>query len=51
LTHQRIVIVGTGFSGLRMAIKLRQEGEGEFDEAAYALGAAATEGESLALAA
>jgi cation diffusion facilitator CzcD-associated flavoprotein CzcO len=30
LTHHRIVIVGTGFSGLGMAIKLRQEGELDF---------------------
>jgi cation diffusion facilitator CzcD-associated flavoprotein CzcO len=30
LTHHRIVIVGTGFSGLGMAIRLRQEGEPDF---------------------
>jgi cation diffusion facilitator CzcD-associated flavoprotein CzcO len=30
LTHHRIVIVGTGFSGLGMAIRLRQEGEDDF---------------------
>jgi cation diffusion facilitator CzcD-associated flavoprotein CzcO len=30
LTHHRIVIVGTGFSGLGMAIRLRQEGELDF---------------------
>jgi cation diffusion facilitator CzcD-associated flavoprotein CzcO len=30
LTHNRIVIVGAGFSGLGMAIKLRQEGEFDF---------------------
>ena len=30
MTHHRIVIVGTGFSGLGMAIKLRQEGELDF---------------------
>ena len=30
MTHHRIVIVGAGFSGLGMAIKLRQEGEFDF---------------------
>jgi cation diffusion facilitator CzcD-associated flavoprotein CzcO len=30
LTHHRIVIVGAGFSGLGMAIRLRQEGELDF---------------------
>ena len=30
MTHHRIVIVGAGFSGLGMAIKLRQEGELDF---------------------
>ena len=30
MTHHRIAIVGTGFSGLGMAIKLRQEGERDF---------------------
>jgi cation diffusion facilitator CzcD-associated flavoprotein CzcO len=30
VTHHRIVIVGTGFSGLGMAIKLRQKGELDF---------------------
>jgi cation diffusion facilitator CzcD-associated flavoprotein CzcO len=28
--HHRIAIVGTGFSGLGMAIRLRQEGEEDF---------------------
>ena len=28
--HHRVVIVGTGFSGLGMAIRLRQEGENDF---------------------
>ena len=28
--HHRVAIVGTGFSGLGMAIKLRQEGEEDF---------------------
>ena len=30
MTHTRIAIVGTGFSGLGMAIKLKQEGEHDF---------------------
>jgi cation diffusion facilitator CzcD-associated flavoprotein CzcO len=30
VTHHRIVIVGTGFSGLGMAIKVREEGEFDF---------------------
>ena len=30
MTHHRTVIVGAGFSGLGMAIKLRQEGELDF---------------------
>ena len=30
MTHHRIVIVGTGFSGLGMAIRLRREGEHDF---------------------
>jgi cation diffusion facilitator CzcD-associated flavoprotein CzcO len=30
VTHRRIVIVGTGFSGLGMAIRLREEGELDF---------------------
>jgi cation diffusion facilitator CzcD-associated flavoprotein CzcO len=30
VTHHRIAIVGTGFSGLGMAIKLRQQGELDF---------------------
>ena len=30
MTHHRIVIVGAGFSGLGMAIRLRQEGEDDF---------------------
>jgi cation diffusion facilitator CzcD-associated flavoprotein CzcO len=28
--HHRVAIVGTGFSGLGMAIRLKQEGEGDF---------------------
>ena len=30
MTHHRVVIVGSGFSGIGMAIKLRQEGERDF---------------------
>ena len=30
MTHHRIAIVGTGFSGLGMAIRLKQEGEHDF---------------------
>ena len=30
MSHHRIVIVGTGFSGLGMAIRLRREGEHDF---------------------
>jgi cation diffusion facilitator CzcD-associated flavoprotein CzcO len=30
VTHHRIVIVGTGFSGLGMAIRLKQQGEQDF---------------------
>ena len=30
MSHHRVVIVGTGFSGLGMAIKLRREGEHDF---------------------
>ena len=30
MTQHRIAIVGTGFSGLGMAIRLKQEGEDDF---------------------
>ena len=30
MTHHRTVIVGTGFSGIGMAIKLLREGERDF---------------------
>ena len=30
MTHHRIAIIGTGFSGLGMAIRLKQEGEQDF---------------------
>ena len=30
MTHHRIAIIGTGFSGLGMAIRLKQEGERDF---------------------
>ena len=30
MTHHRVAIVGTGFSGLGMAIKLKQDGEDDF---------------------